>query len=56
MNVKKSEKKESVTQIQKDSVITSEDIPNPVFRFNVTLALLIPLLLVVAIYSGIINP
>lgn len=52
----KSQQPEPVTPVQRESVITREDVPNPIFRFGVTLALLTPLLVVTAIYYGIINP
>jgi hypothetical protein len=55
MNVTKSQKRKSVDPTKRD-VITPEDLPNPIFRFAVTLAVLLPLLFVVAIYYGIINP
>ncbi len=54
MGAKKSQK-EPVTQSQLDSVITSEDLPNPIFRFAVTLVVLFPLLFVAAIYYGILK-
>lgn len=56
MHVRKPEHKEPVAPVQRESVITREDVPNPLFRFGVTLALLTPLLLVAAIYYGVINP
>lgn len=56
MNVKKPTQKEPVAPVQRESVITREDVPNPLFRIGVTLALLIPLLLIAAIYYGVIHP
>ena len=46
---------EPVTQNQRDSVITSEDLPNPFFRFGVTLVVLLPVLLIAGIYYGILK-
>lgn len=47
---------EPVAPIQRKSVITREDVPNPIFRFGVTIVFLIPLLVVAGLYYGFINP
>ncbi|MBD1923764.1 hypothetical protein H6F77_22240 [Microcoleus sp. FACHB-831] len=54
---KKSEDKNSepITQVQRDSVITREDLPAKPFRIGVTLVTLGALLLFFAFYFGIIN-
>ncbi|MBD1942303.1 hypothetical protein H6F50_08030 [Coleofasciculus sp. FACHB-712] len=44
-----------ITQVQRDSVITSEDLPPKAFRISVTLAALAILLLFFGFYFGIIN-
>ena len=56
MSPKKPRKSEPITQIQRDSVITDQDIPDLKFRVGVTLVILIIFLFVAAIYYGIINP
>ena len=56
MSPKKPRKSEPITQIQRDSVITDQDIPDVKFRVGVTLVILIIFLFVAAIYYGIINP
>lgn len=54
--MQKSGNSEPVTQVQRESVITREDVPNPIFRLGVTLVVVVPLLLVAAIYYGVIHP
>lgn len=56
-NTQKSENKnyEPITQVQRDSVITREDMPAKPFRIGVTLVTLGSLLLFFAFYFGIIN-
>jgi hypothetical protein len=56
-NTQKSENKNSepITQVQRDSVITREDMPAKPFRIGVTLVTLGSLLLFFAFYFGIIN-
>ena len=49
-------KTEPMTQVQSDSVITNQDLPDPRVRYGFTLAIVGALLFVVAIYYGIINP
>ncbi|MBD2493674.1 hypothetical protein [Nostoc sp. FACHB-280] len=49
-------KSEPVTQIQKDSVITRQDLPDKRVRYAFTLVILSAFLFVIAIYYGIINP
>ncbi|WP_341530269.1 hypothetical protein WKK05_13830 [Nostoc sp. UHCC 0302] len=56
MNPKKPSKSESKTQVQKDSVITSQDLPDPRLRYGFTLVILTIFLFIIAIYYGIINP
>ncbi|MBD0264622.1 MAG: hypothetical protein ICV78_18440 [Tolypothrix sp. Co-bin9] len=56
MNPKKPSKPEPMTRVQKDSVITKKDLPDPRFRIAVTLVILIIFLFVTGIYYGIINP
>jgi cytochrome oxidase assembly protein ShyY1 len=56
MNLEKPSKSESKTQVQKDSVITSQDLPDPRLRYSFTLVILTIFLFVIAIYYGIINP
>lgn len=46
---------EPITQVQRDSVITREDMPAKPFRIGVTLVTLGTLLLFFAFYFGIIN-
>lgn len=55
MNVTKSQKKESADPTKRD-VLTPDELPNPIFRFAVTLAVLLPILFIAGIYYGIINP
>lgn len=56
-NTQKSEDKNSepITQVQRDSVITSEDLPAKPFRIGVTLVSIGTILLFFAFYFGIIN-
>ncbi|MBW4428581.1 MAG: hypothetical protein KME50_30180 [Nostoc desertorum CM1-VF14] len=49
-------KSEPMTQVQKDNVITSQDLPDPRFRYGFTLVIFGAVLFVIAIYYGIINP
>ncbi|MCC5646093.1 hypothetical protein LC607_24825 [Nostoc sp. CHAB 5824] len=56
INPQESGKSEPMTQVQSDSVITNQDLPDPRVRYGFTLVILAILLLVVAIYYGIINP
>ncbi|MBD0390365.1 MAG: hypothetical protein ICV54_28675 [Nostoc sp. C3-bin3] len=49
-------KSEPMTQVQKDNVITSQDLPDPRVRNGFTLIILGAILFVFAIYYGIINP
>ena len=55
MKVTIPQKSEPITQVQKDSVITGEDLPDPRLIAFV-LVILMAFLFVVAIYYGIINP
>jgi cytochrome oxidase assembly protein ShyY1 len=56
MNPQETGKSEPITQVQRDSVITNQDLPNPLVRYGFTLVILATFLFVVAIYYGIINP
>jgi hypothetical protein len=56
INPQESGKSEPLTQVQKDSVITNRDLPNPLFRYAFTAVIVGSFLFVVAIYYGIINP
>ena len=56
MNPQKTGKSEQMTQVQRDNVITNQDLPNPLVRYGFTLVILATFLFVVAIYYGIINP
>lgn len=56
MNPQPPGKSEPVTQIQKDNVITSKDLPSRRVRYGLPLLILAILLFVTAIYYGIINP
>ncbi|MFH7026619.1 MAG: hypothetical protein ACHBN1_14700 [Heteroscytonema crispum UTEX LB 1556] len=56
MNIKKTKKSEPITQVQRESVITNKDLPNPLFRYGFTLFIVAIVLSVIAIYYGIINP
>ncbi|MEJ6482265.1 hypothetical protein N0Y54_13190 [Nostoc punctiforme UO1] len=56
MNPQETGKYEPITQVQRDSVITNQDLPNPLVRYGFTLVILATFLFVVAIYYGIINP
>ncbi|MBU7583905.1 MAG: hypothetical protein KAF91_13505 [Nostoc sp. TH1S01] len=47
---------EPVTQVQKDNVITRQELPDKRVRYGFTLVILSALLFVIAIYYGIINP
>jgi hypothetical protein len=49
-------KSEPMTQVQSDSVITNQDLPDPRVRYGFTLVIVGAVLFVVAIYYGIINP
>lgn len=49
-------KSEPMTQVQADSVLTRQQLPNLGFRISVTLVLLISFLFFAALYYGIINP
>lgn len=49
-------KSEPMTQVQSDSVITNQDLPDPRVRYGFTVVILAAFLFVVAIYYGIINP
>jgi hypothetical protein len=56
LHINPKSKSEPMTQVQADSVLTREQVPNVWFRIGVSLVLLVPLLCVAAIYYGIINP
>ncbi|BAY30045.1 hypothetical protein NIES2107_18890 [Nostoc carneum NIES-2107] len=56
MNSQKPGQSEPVTQIQKENVITGEDLPNRRFRYGFPLIMLAILVFVAALYYGIINP
>lgn len=56
MNPQETGKSEPITQAQRDSVITNQDLPNPLVRYGFTLVILATFLFVVAIYYGIVNP
>ncbi|MGJ5632578.1 hypothetical protein [Nostoc sp. CALU 1950] len=56
MNPQEPDKSEQMTQVQRDNVITNQDLPNPLVRYGFTLVILATFLFVVAIYYGIINP
>lgn len=47
---------EPITQVQRDSVLTSEDMPPKSLRIGVTLTALAALLGFAALYFGIIHP
>ena len=49
-------KTEPITQVQADSVLTREQLPNKGFRIALTLVTSVIILSVVAIYFGIIHP
>jgi hypothetical protein len=49
-------KSEPMTQVQSDSVITNQDLPDPRVRYGFTLVIVGAVLFVIAIYYGIINP
>ncbi len=49
-------KSEQMTQVQRDNVITSQDLPDPRVRYAFTVVILATFLFVAAIYYGIINP
>lgn len=49
-------KTEPITQVQADSVLTREQLPNKGFRIALTLVTSAIILSVVAIYFGIIHP
>ena len=48
-------KSEPMTQVQADSVLTRQQLPNLAFRIGVTLATLLIFLFFAALYYGIIN-
>ena len=48
-------KTEPMTQVQADSVLTRQQLPNVWFRIGVSLLLLVLLLFFAALYYGIIN-
>ncbi|MBD1997721.1 hypothetical protein H6F88_16085 [Oculatella sp. FACHB-28] len=54
MNATKSQKQESADPTKRD-VITPEKLPNPIFRFAVTLAVLLPILFIAVIYYSSIS-
>ncbi|MFN6474128.1 MAG: hypothetical protein RMY36_031235 [Nostoc sp. SerVER01] len=56
INPQKTQKSEPLTQVQRNNVITNQDLPNPLVRYGFTLVILATFLFVVAIYYGIINP
>ncbi|MBN3958075.1 hypothetical protein [Nostoc sp. NMS8] len=56
MNAQEPDKFEQITQVQKDNVITNQDLPNPLVRYGFTVVILATFLFVVALYYGIINP
>jgi cytochrome oxidase assembly protein ShyY1 len=56
MNYQKPGKSEPITQVQRDNVITSRDLPNRRVRYGLPLFILAIFLFVTAIYYGIINP
>ncbi|MBD2679375.1 MULTISPECIES: hypothetical protein [Nostoc] len=55
-NVQTTSKSEPITQVQRNNVITNQDLPNPLVRYGFPLLILATFLFVVAIYYGIINP
>ncbi|MBE9052116.1 hypothetical protein IQ243_17140 [Nostocales cyanobacterium LEGE 11386] len=56
MKCKNSREPEPMTQVQKNRVITSQDLPDKRLRYGLTLVVLTALLFTAAIYYGIINP
>ena len=56
INPQESGKSEPMTQVQSDSVITNQDLPDPRVRYGFTLVIVGSFLFVIAIYYGIINP
>jgi len=48
-------KSEPMTQVQADSVLTRQQLPNLAFRIGVTLATVVIFLFFAALYYGIIN-
>ena len=56
INSQSSRKSEPITQIQKDSVLTSQDLPDKRLLYGFTLVILSAFLLVTAIYYKVINP
>ncbi|BAY12578.1 hypothetical protein [Calothrix sp. NIES-2098] len=56
MNTENPSKSEPMTQVQKDNVINSKDLPDRQFSFGFPLLILAIFLFVAAIYYGIINP
>ncbi|MCC5652262.1 hypothetical protein LC609_21040 [Nostoc sp. XA013] len=56
INTQEPGKSEPMTQVQSDSVITNQDLPDPRVRYGFTLVIVGAVLFVVAIYYGIINP
>ncbi|MBW4565344.1 MAG: hypothetical protein KME32_30515 [Mojavia pulchra JT2-VF2] len=55
-DIKHESKTEPMTQVQADSVLTREQLPNKGFRIALTLVTSVILLSVAAIYFGIIHP
>jgi hypothetical protein len=49
-------KSEPITQVQADSVLTREQLPNAGFRITLSIVTLAILVFVAALYFGIINP
>ena len=49
-------RQEPVTQVQRDSIITREDVPNPVFRVGLTVLFLAILTAIAAVYYGTFTP
>ncbi|MDZ8107541.1 MAG: hypothetical protein RM338_18240 [Nostoc sp. DedQUE12a] len=56
LNVQTRRKSEPITQVQRNNVITNQDLPNPLVRYGFPLVILATFFFVVAIYYGIINP
>lgn len=49
-------KSEPITQVQADSVLTREQLPNTKFRITLSIVTLAILVFIAALYFGIINP
>lgn len=47
---------EPITQVQQDSVITREDVPNPTFRVGLTLIFSTILFIIAVVYYGTFTP